>query len=110
CASVNSLGDDAVTALVVRNLLCSSDVLGGKTSTRVGYYTSSHSSYLAFFGDSNYGDIIPGAVSLDRRAPFGFNYGARFNEIQDGTSNTLAVGEYLTGVSEGEGPDDFRGA
>ena len=67
CASVNSLGNDPVTAVVVPNLLCPSDGLGGLTSTRVGYYTCNHSNYLAFFGDANFGAILPGAVPTSRR-------------------------------------------
>ena len=59
CASVNSLGDAAVTAVVLSNLLCASDGMGGRTSTRVAYYTTSHSNYLAFCGDDNYAAILP---------------------------------------------------
>ena len=110
CASVNSLGDDAVTAVVVPNLLCPSDGMGGKTSTRVTYWTSSHSNYLAFCGDDNYGAILPDAVPAHRRTAFGFNYGARLGEILDGTSCTMVFGEYLTGVPEGGAQEDFRGA
>lgn len=110
CASVNALGEGAVTAVVVPNLLCPSDGLGGKTSTRVGYWTSNHSNYLAFFGDADYGAILPGAVPMNRRAAFGFNYGTRLNDIHDGTSNTMVFGEYLTGLPEAEAPEDFRGA
>src|SRR5262245_5484357 len=76
CASVNSLGDSAVTAVVLSNLLCRSDGMGGRTSTRVGYYTSNHSNYLAFCGDDNYASILPGAVAPGRRAAFSFNYGS----------------------------------
>jgi prepilin-type N-terminal cleavage/methylation domain-containing protein/prepilin-type processing-associated H-X9-DG protein len=110
CASVNSLGDGAVTAVVLSNLLCTSDGMGGRTSTRVGYYTTNHSNYLAFCGDDNYAAILPGAVPTQRRTAFGFNYGSRLNQFQDGTSCTMVIGEYLTGVSEAEGPEDFRGA
>jgi prepilin-type N-terminal cleavage/methylation domain-containing protein/prepilin-type processing-associated H-X9-DG protein len=110
CASINSLGNDPVTAHVVPNLICPSDGLLDKTSTRVGYYTCNHSNYLGFFGDNNFAATLPGAVPARRRAIFGFNFGARINEILDGTSNTLAFGEYLTGVPEAEGPEDFRGA
>src|SRR5262245_40098083 len=86
CGSVNSLPPDPVTAVVVRSLLGPSDGLGGDNSTRVGYYTINHSNYLAFFGDDNYGAILP-PVPLQRRAAFGFNYGARLTDLSDGTTN-----------------------
>jgi prepilin-type N-terminal cleavage/methylation domain-containing protein/prepilin-type processing-associated H-X9-DG protein len=108
CGSVNSLGTDPVTAHVVPGLLCPSDGLGGKTSTRAGYYTVNHSNYLAFFGGDNYGAILPAVPS--QSAAFGFNYGARFADISDGTSNTMVFGEYLTGLPEAQAPEDFRGA
>src|SRR5262249_18205775 len=82
---------------------------GGDSSTRVGYYTLNHSNSLAFFGDDNYGAILPPVPSY-RQAAFGFNYGARFGDFQDGTSNTMVFGEYLTGLPESEAPEDFRGA
>jgi prepilin-type processing-associated H-X9-DG protein len=108
CGSVNSLGPDPVTAHVVPGLLCPSDGLGGKTSRRPDYYTLNHSNYLAFFGDNNYGTILN--APQNRRAAFGFNYGARFADFTDGTSNTMVFGEYLTGLPESEAPQDFRGA
>ncbi len=115
CASSNSLPEDAVTAIVVPSLLCPSDGLGGKTSTHVwpdsGIKTGTfaHSNYLGFFGDKNYTAGVPGARPANQRSAFGFNYGARLGEIQDGTSNTMLVGEYLTGLSQAEAPNDFRG-
>src|SRR5262245_15082587 len=109
CASVNSLGVDPVTAVVVPGLLCPSDGLGSKTWTRVGQYPVNHSNYLAFFGDDNYGAVLP-PVPSHRRAAFGFNYGARLTDVSDGTSNTMVFGEYLTGLPEAQAPEDFRGA
>src|SRR5262245_6597814 len=105
CGSVNSLPPDPVTAVVVRGLLCPSDGLGGDTSTRVAYYTVNHSNYLAFFGDDNYGAICP-PPPWQRRAAFGFNYGARLTDISDGTSNTMVFGEYLTGLPEPQAHED----
>jgi prepilin-type processing-associated H-X9-DG protein len=69
----------------------------------------SHSNYLAFFGDKDYGAWFPGAKQKNQRAAFGWNYGARIGDIRDGTTNTIVMSEYLTGLPESEYPDDFRG-
>jgi prepilin-type processing-associated H-X9-DG protein/prepilin-type N-terminal cleavage/methylation domain-containing protein len=116
----NSIRPDAPTAHVVRTLLCPSDGLGGETAT---HYTAdgiktgtwNRSNYLGFFGDKNYGGFFPDHPP-NKKAVFGFRYGARLTDITDGTSNTMAVGEYLTGVPNTQIPhdkthrEDLRGA
>ncbi|MGE3809289.1 MAG: S8 family serine peptidase, partial [Gemmataceae bacterium] len=82
-------------------LQCPSDGLGGRVST-LGAKNYSHSNYLAFFGTYMYGEAFPSAA-------FGWDYGARMAEITDGTSNTMMVGEYLTGVANDTAPQDLRG-
>jgi prepilin-type processing-associated H-X9-DG protein len=71
--------------------------------------TWNRSNYLGFFGDRNYGGFFPENPPRNKRAVFGFRDGAKIADITDGTSNTMAVGEYLTGVPREEYPEDLRG-
>jgi prepilin-type N-terminal cleavage/methylation domain-containing protein/prepilin-type processing-associated H-X9-DG protein len=115
CGTSNSLPADAVTAVVVPNLLCPSEGLGGPTmkhfwpDSNITSGTFAHSNYLGFFGDKNYNAGLPGAKPANVKACFGFNYGARISEFQRGTSNSMIVGEYLTGLPKVEAPYDIRG-
>jgi prepilin-type processing-associated H-X9-DG protein len=114
CGSPNTLGPDAPTAVVVPSLLCPSDGLGGKTSSTwapgTGVYlgTWNNCNYLGFFGDKNYGGFFPGNPP-NKPAVFAFNRVVRLSDIQDGSSNTMAMGEYLTGVPQDEYDWDIRG-
>ena len=107
------MGDDPPTRTVVRTLLCPSDGLGGDISIYIdnqgkllGYW--SHSNYLAFFGDQNFGAAF---ARTSKPAAFGINYGARLTDISNGngTSQTMIIGEYLTGLPHAEAPNDMRG-
>jgi prepilin-type N-terminal cleavage/methylation domain-containing protein/prepilin-type processing-associated H-X9-DG protein len=49
--------------------------------------------YHVFFGGGNLGGAT--TVAGTQRAAFGVNFGARFAEITDGSSNTMILGEYL---------------
>jgi prepilin-type N-terminal cleavage/methylation domain-containing protein/prepilin-type processing-associated H-X9-DG protein len=115
CSSANSLNDDAVTGVVVPSLLCPSDGLGGKISV---HYTDSgqkvatfnNCNYLGFFGDKNYGGFFPSSgYPPNQPAVFRFNLKVRISDITDGASNTMAVGEYLTGLPQDVAPNDSRG-
>jgi hypothetical protein len=105
------LGDNPPTRTVVQALLCPSDGLGGDLSIYIdtqgkllGYW--SHSNYLAFFGDQNFGAAF---AQTSKRAAFGFNYGARLVDFSNGTSQTMIIGEYLTGLPHAEATNDMRG-
>jgi prepilin-type N-terminal cleavage/methylation domain-containing protein/prepilin-type processing-associated H-X9-DG protein len=113
CNSPNTLSQDAPTSVVVPSLLCPSDGLGGKISMAwndVGALlgTWNNCNYLGFFGDKNYGGFFPGNPP-NQPAVFGFNRIVKLTDIKDGTSTTMAMGEYLTGVPQEEYSWDLRG-
>jgi prepilin-type N-terminal cleavage/methylation domain-containing protein/prepilin-type processing-associated H-X9-DG protein len=114
CGSSNSISVNAPTAKIVSSFLCNSDTSGSRTLTHLDdfgneLFTMSRSNYLGIFGDRDLGGFFPNNP-LNKRAVFGVNYGARIGEIKDGTTNTMAVAEYLTGVPKAELAEDRRGA
>jgi len=52
---------------------------------------------------------VPGPSHPGYKAVFGVNRGARIRDITDGTSSTLIMVEYLTGVPNAPHPFDLRG-
>jgi prepilin-type N-terminal cleavage/methylation domain-containing protein/prepilin-type processing-associated H-X9-DG protein len=74
--------------------------LGVSTGLHVG-----KSNYLGIFSGLNDAEAFTDTDRL-RRAVFGYAKSRSIKEIKDGTSNTMAVAEYLKGVGEG----DERGA
>jgi prepilin-type N-terminal cleavage/methylation domain-containing protein len=77
--------------VAVPALLCPSDGLGG--ATKPNPYCGEHAmtNYMAFFG----GSLLD---LYEQKTAFGANYGARLDEITDGTSQTMVMSEYLTGT------------
>ena len=94
--------------------LCPSDGLGGSTRTYTGG-TFCLSNYMAFLGDTPFRYVIPLRilmlpVGLAKNAAFGIGVWRRFDEFRDGTSNSLMLGEHLTGASRpANANDDQRG-
>jgi type II secretory pathway pseudopilin PulG len=103
----NATGPNAATPLVVSQLLCPSDGLGGTTHrhpTVAGVFARAN--YAGFFGNFDAG-------RMSRRAPphlaaaFGINRGVKLRHMRDGVSKTMVFGEYLTGI--GTSDYDYRG-
>ena len=106
-----------VQGVSVAEYLCPSDGRGGQTKGVTNgvqgagpngmqlYLTN----YLGIFSGLNDGDTWnelwnPSAADSTQQAVFGCNRGARIEDIIDGTSNTVMIAEYLTGL-----PIDIRG-
>jgi prepilin-type processing-associated H-X9-DG protein len=105
------MGPGAGTSIPLVVFLCPSDGMGGIDVSQ-SYGTFIRGNYLAFFGNLDYGSAQPGASTSHLKAAFGFNYGARFADIVDGTSNTMVIAEYLRGLSQYDSASggDFRGS
>lgn len=82
--------------------LCPSDGSGGTLKNSGTAVMLPMSNYLGFFSGLNDGETNAD-ISI-RRTAFAINRGARIRDLRDGTTNTMVMGEYLTG-----GDHDWRG-
>ncbi len=84
--------------------LCPSDGLGGPTKAMSNDLSLASCNYLGIFSGLNDGENYTG-TNPAHRAAFRYHDGTFISAIVDGTSNTMAVAEYLTGLDS----DDCRG-
>ena len=110
----------------IPGLLCPSDGQAGplwQTPVGHGGLRLAKSNYLGMFSGTNIREglvpVVPGSSlrrqpvhplpprPFDRRAVFGYGTGTRMQAIKDGTSVTIAVAEYLRGVSDKDGRGAF---
>lgn len=105
----NSATSTSPTAVVISTYLCPSDP--GPTQGQYPWGYFSLGNYAPFFGGLDMGGANPAVLSSAQRAAFGLNWGARFADFQDGTSNTMIFSEYLrsTGTVSGGYGQDQRG-
>jgi prepilin-type N-terminal cleavage/methylation domain-containing protein len=89
--SAEALNPNGPTRVVMPIALCPSD--SGSLYDDQAWGKFSLGNYHVFFGGYNLGGAQ--AAAPGTQAAFGVNYGAAISEIQDGTSNTMIMSEYL---------------
>ena len=99
--NANSATPGAPTNVVIATFLCPSDAGATQGYFPWGYFSLGN--YMPFFGGFELGGANPAVLKPNQRAAFGYNFGARFSDFRDGTSNTMIFGEYLRSTGEQAG-------
>jgi prepilin-type N-terminal cleavage/methylation domain-containing protein/prepilin-type processing-associated H-X9-DG protein len=94
----------SVQKTTVPSFLCPSDFFGGSLCDWGSSVHLMKGNYIGIFSGLNDGDCYHGTIAA-RQAVFRYTKGRTVADISDGTSNTMAVAEYLKGVDE----KDYRG-
>ncbi len=96
--TTNSATPTSPTSFVPSVFLCPTDTGMLQVQTPAGYYGLGN--YLVFFGGLTLGGANPSNLQNNQRGAFGINFGARPKDFMDGTSHTLAFGEYLRSTGQ----------
>src|SRR5262249_1995384 len=97
---VQAAGNTIPMQAVVKLFYCPSDGGGGMFGVPLNWsgYPCQRTNYLMFMGQTEWdGPNYPPPPSIS--GAFSANWGARLTDITDGTSNTMLIGETLTGPS-----------
>jgi prepilin-type N-terminal cleavage/methylation domain-containing protein/prepilin-type processing-associated H-X9-DG protein len=89
--SAEAANPNGPTGTVVQAFLCPSDNGILVELQPWGYFTMGN--YHVFFGGANLGEAT--TITAARQGAFGVNFGAKFTQISDGTSNTMIMAEFL---------------
>ena len=90
----------AINGMQLKTLTCPSDGLNTQAKFLAAMSTQfrlSSTNYLGIFNGLNDGENYNGTTP-EKQAVFQFGKPRRFNDLLDGTSNTMALAEYLTGL------------
>ena len=94
-----------VTSLKMEILTCPSDGFGpnpGRTASPPNHSFWTKSNYYGIFSGLNWGDLgreLRDELPRERRAIFGVARETELSHITDGSSNTIMMAEYLTGIT-----------